>query len=69
MLPKDDKIERLKVEDSKYRVSKEEELIKKYDLITDMQEKRLRDKFYFFQRERNNRLADKALGIEHGQEE
>ena len=64
MLPKDEKIERLKVEDTKYRVSKEEELFKDYSLITTSEEKKEKERYYNFLRERNNRRADIELGID-----
>jgi hypothetical protein len=64
VLPKDSKIEQIKIESSKYNVSRENELIREHDLLTDTLEIMARDKFYDRQRERNNRLAEKALGIE-----
>lgn len=64
MLPKDEKIERLKVEDAKYRVSKEEQLFKDHSLITTSEEKKEKERYYNFLRERNNRRADIELGID-----
>lgn len=65
VLPKDSKIERIKLEETKYKVPEEIALIEEHNLMLDTREIRFRDKFYDRQRERNNRLVDLALGITH----
>ena len=63
VLPKDGKTEKIKLENTKYTVSREAKLIEEHNLITKPKDVYNRDKMYERIRERNNRLADEALGI------